>query len=634
LVINANLIMGNAAESGSGGGIRFQGVNGTDVVTFPSTPTRWYSVNVTNNIITNNVAGWDGAGISLSDALAVNIINNTIASNDTTASSGVLFNTLGAPLASSQGPCPYNTSVCVTGSTIQPAGLVAIGNSPQLTTGINGLPTLAGGGKVTCPTGHPNCAQVSYPVLDNDVFYQNRTFHIGVGSLSTKYQQNIVTLYTGSTSTPAPSQATTGACSAASYWDIGVRGDTGPGNHASTFTLAPNYSVLTNASENGAGANNVNSNPAFASQYCNGSRTIPELHSAGWQVPPGIADSTVPNPIFNLTPTATVDEGNNWINIQWGPLTMSNPANATPMASTALGNYTLTAGSPAIDVIPNTSSTYALAPNKDFFGNNRPDPGNPNHIDAGAVEFQGGSTPVANASVTGGPLAFGSVAMGTTSPAQTLTLHNTGGSALTGIATTFSSARYARPAGAAGGTCGNALPPGGTCTITVVFLPIALGPANGTATIAASVTVTGSPVTLTGTGVAGVASASLTPATWNISLARNCPGTGIVGVITCLLDPAQTFTLTNTGTAPLTGVGAGVLVGVPANVANYLIVPTGTLLPTCGNATHTTLTPGATCVVVVQFKPLTTQAAGLKTVTLSVTDLAGTQTATLNGNAQ
>jgi hypothetical protein len=33
LVINANLIMGNAAESGSGGGLRFQDVNGTEVST-------------------------------------------------------------------------------------------------------------------------------------------------------------------------------------------------------------------------------------------------------------------------------------------------------------------------------------------------------------------------------------------------------------------------------------------------------------------------------------------------------------------------------------------------------------------------------------------------------------------------
>ena len=36
LTINANLIMGNSAESGSGGGIAFQNVNGTDVVSFPT----------------------------------------------------------------------------------------------------------------------------------------------------------------------------------------------------------------------------------------------------------------------------------------------------------------------------------------------------------------------------------------------------------------------------------------------------------------------------------------------------------------------------------------------------------------------------------------------------------------------
>ena len=42
-------------------------------------------------------------------SLNVNLINNTIVSNDTTASSGVLFNTLGAPLASASGPtCTSN----------------------------------------------------------------------------------------------------------------------------------------------------------------------------------------------------------------------------------------------------------------------------------------------------------------------------------------------------------------------------------------------------------------------------------------------------------------------------------------------------------------------------------------------
>ena len=107
LMINANLIMGNQAESGSGGGIAFQHVNGSEVVTFPND-----SVTVVlgegdqNNIIANNVAGWDGAGNFVAGRLNMNIINNTIMSNDTTASSGVLFNTLGAPLASTQGPGP------------------------------------------------------------------------------------------------------------------------------------------------------------------------------------------------------------------------------------------------------------------------------------------------------------------------------------------------------------------------------------------------------------------------------------------------------------------------------------------------------------------------------------------------
>ena len=67
-------------------------------------------------------------------------------------------------------------------------------------------------------------------------------------------------------------------------------------------------------------------------------------------------------------------------------------------------------------------------------------------------------------------------------------------------------------------------------------------------------------------------------------------------------------------------------------MANYAIL--GGLLSTCGNATHTTLAPGATCVVTVQFKPLTAQPAGLKAATLSVSDSAGTQTSALNGTAQ
>jgi len=212
------------------------------------------------------------------------------------------------------------------------------------------------------------------------VFWQNRPFHITVGPLGTGTlnQQNVVTLV------PTLNQTATGQCvSGASYWDIGVRGDTGPGSHISTaLTLAPTYSVLTPGSTgySSSSLHNSTSNPAVVSQYCNGSRVPPENGGMGYQVPPGISDATVPNPIFNLTPAATVDEGNNWINIAWGPLAMTNP-----VTNVTLGNYAPGAGSPVINYIPSSATTnYNEAPSLDFFGNARK---SNNAVDAGAVEF-------------------------------------------------------------------------------------------------------------------------------------------------------------------------------------------------------------------------------------------------------
>jgi hypothetical protein len=628
LVINANLIMGNSAESGSGGGIRFQGVNGTDVATFPLNPSNWYAVSVTNNIIANNVGGWDGAGVSLIDALKVSFVNNTVIDNDTTASSGVLFNTIGAPIASASGPtCKAN---CGTKSLPQPAGLVAVQNSAGL---MAVLPAA-----INCPAGNyaggnprnAACRSFSYPLLANNVFWQNRAFYIGVGGLAsgTVNQQNVVALYNAFTTTGAASQPQvdavtangsghvvtggTGACvSPVSYWDIGVRGDTGPANHSGGggVALAPSYSVITDAGDY-PGLHNTPLNPTVVNQYCNGSRIPPELGSMGYQVPPGISDATVPNPVFNLTPAATVDEGNNWINLAYGPLALTNP-----LTGSVLGNYAPAAGSPVINYIPSSANNnYSEAPSTDFFGNPRK---TNKAVDAGAVEFQ--TAPLAIASVTGGPLAFGNVATGTTSAARTLTLNNTGTANLTGISLAFAPTLYSR----AGGTCTATLAPASTCTITVTFSPTAVGAANGTLTITASVAVTGSPVTLTGAGVTPVISAGLTPTSWTISQTRNCPGVGF-GQIFCLLDPVRMFTLTNTGNVTLSGI-SNTLSGTAANLANY-----ANLGSTCG----TTLAPGATCVIAVQFKPLTAQAAGLKAITLNVTDSAGTQSAAINGTAQ
>ncbi|PYU64574.1 MAG: hypothetical protein DMG49_26290, partial [Acidobacteria bacterium] len=238
---------------------------------------------------------------------------------------------------------------------------------------------------ITCPAGHyagttannGTCRRYSYPELYNDVFWQNRSFHITVGAFGagTLNQQHVVTLV------PTLSQASSGQCvtsfPSGSYWDIGVRGDTGPTNHTGG-QLAPRYSILTSINGYG-GLNNSASNPAVVSQYCDGSRVPPEFKSGGYRVPPGISDATVPNPVFNLTPAATVDEGNNWINISWGPLAMTNP-----VTGAVLGNYAPAAGSPVVNYVPSSSPTYAPAPALDFFGNARK---TNNAVDAGAIEF-------------------------------------------------------------------------------------------------------------------------------------------------------------------------------------------------------------------------------------------------------
>ena len=283
LRIDSNLILGNSAAYGSGGGLRLRQTNGTEVSLFPQTPDQWYGITVTNNIIANNVAGWDGGGVSLQDSFKTVIVNNTIASNDTTASAGVLFKTLGAIDAASPPPgclpTPDPTQPQAAGCLDpnaphipQPAGLVTMQNTPNMQASLVGYVNDETGavvntGAITCPAGfgygdatdsraslnNGRCILVGLPQLTNNIFWENRAFHVeivdqngnpingtstpnGTGLFS---QQNIVALE------PAFMQTATGQCvvppsTLELFWDVGIRMDTlpNPNGHSLVFNQA------------------------------------------------------------------------------------------------------------------------------------------------------------------------------------------------------------------------------------------------------------------------------------------------------------------------------------------------------------------------------------------------------------
>ena len=100
VTIDANLIQGNLAGAGDGGGI--------DVLrTLPAD-----RVLISNNFIVNNVAGLAGGGIALKDATNVVIVHNTIARNDSTATAGAAF-------------------LVANESTPQPGGVAVRGHGPE-----------------------------------------------------------------------------------------------------------------------------------------------------------------------------------------------------------------------------------------------------------------------------------------------------------------------------------------------------------------------------------------------------------------------------------------------------------------------------------------------------------------------
>lgn len=213
----------------------------------------------------------------------------------------------------------------------------------------------------------------------------------------------------------------------------------------------------------------------------------------------------------------------------------------------------------------------------------------------------GGAVPVVSLSPTS--VSFGSLSVGSTSAAQTVTLSNTGSAPLgilsiwlTGVA----SSDYSLST-----TCGSSLAAQASCTVSVSFSPLAAGSRAASLMFTDSVASSPQTVALTGTGTQ-LAQATVGPASVNFSN-QNLGST----------SAPQSVTITNSGVAALS-IYSVVLTGV--NAGDF------SMSSNCG----ATLAVAASCAVNVTFSP---SGGGARSASLTFTDSANTptQTVTLSG---
>ncbi|MGH3119986.1 MAG: choice-of-anchor D domain-containing protein, partial [Streptosporangiaceae bacterium] len=187
--------------------------------------------------------------------------------------------------------------------------------------------------------------------------------------------------------------------------------------------------------------------------------------------------------------------------------------------------------------------------------------------------------PASGVTASPGTLSFGSVATGTTSAAQTVTVSNPTGSAAP-VSSISASGDFSQT-----NTCGSSIAANGSCTVSVRFAPAATGTRTGNLTVnAGGVTNT---VSLSGTGTApgpvlGAAPASLS----------------FAGTVVGADAAAKTVTVTNSGTSA-------------AGVSGVSVTGDFSQTNNCSS-----VAAGSSCSVSVTFTPTT---AGTRTGTLTVT---------------
>jgi hypothetical protein len=213
-----NLVQGNQAATGDGGGVRLQFVNGQDVAAAPANVGAWYAATVANNLVVNNVAGMAGGGISLQDVLRARVVNNTVANNDSTATAMGAF-----------------TGADPNQSVPQPAGIVSWLHTAPLANAIQAA-----------------VAPFSDPELTNNIVWHNRSFFWRTVPDAVPPVQGLLPDI-GAGGTPV-------------YRDLGVLGQ-GPG-----LSLNPTFCLLTDPT--GFAVTNFSADPLFQAEYVNGDRVL------------------------------------------------------------------------------------------------------------------------------------------------------------------------------------------------------------------------------------------------------------------------------------------------------------------------------------------------------------------------
>jgi len=207
------------------------------------------------------------------------------------------------------------------------------------------------------------------------------------------------------------------------------------------------------------------------------------------------------------------------------------------------------------------------------------------------VSLSGSSSGAAAVTVSPGSLNLGTLTVGETSAAGTVTLKN-----LQSVTLSFTGITASNGFAVAGNNCGTTIAAGASCTVGVTFSPTVTGAASGALTFKDNAPNSPQTVSLSGTGSVAV---TLSPGNLNL-------GTATVGTTSA----SQTVRVTNAGTTTAT-VSSVSATGDFADTTN------------CSS-----LTAGNSCTVTVTFAPVL---AGTRTGTLTVNLSAGALTASLTG---